>query len=130
MVETELENGSQERAGGEEGEARDTDLVAEIVCPSKEEVGDERNGGRLVRTEPEGDRVAKLAKRGHDREVAGVSEVFNVFDAGRERRVGREREDDGGYGGGMSGEERRKVLEVLGSDDDGDVDSTKTELVS
>lgn len=98
--------------------------------PSKEEVGDESNGRSLVRTEPEGDRVAKLAKRGHDREATGVSEVFNVLNAGRERRVGREREDDGGYGGGMSGEERREVLEVLGSDDDGDVDSTKAELVS
>lgn len=92
--------------------------------PSEEEVGDESNGRSLVRTEPEGDRVTKLTKRGHDWEVTGVSEVLDVLDTGRERRVWREREDDGGYGGGVSGEERREVLEVSGSDDDGDVDST------
>lgn len=83
-----------------------------------------------MRTEPEGDRVTKLTKRGHDWEVTGVSEVLDVLDTGRERRVWREREDDGGYGGGVSGEERREVLEVSGSDDDGDVDSTEAELVS
>lgn len=83
-----------------------------------------------MRTEPEGDRVTKLTKRGHDWEVTGVSEVLDVLDTGRERRVWREREDDGGYGGGVNGEERREVLEVSGSDDDGDVDSTEAELVS
>lgn len=42
----------------------------------------------------------------------------------------REGENDGGYGGWMSREKRREELEVSGSDDDGDFDTTETELVS
>jgi|APAra0007618328_1042625.scaffolds.fasta_scaffold11637_3 hypothetical protein len=42
----------------------------------------------------------------------------------------RERENDGGDGGGMSGEKRREVSKVTGSNDDGDVESTEAELVS
>lgn len=37
-----------------------------------------------MRTEPEDDRFTKLAKRGHDWEISGVSEVLDVLNAGRE----------------------------------------------
>lgn len=129
VVDAKMEDGGQQGTGGEESEAGNTDLTAEIVGPTKEEAGDDGDRRIRVRPEPEGDRLTEEPESGHDRRTTGASDILDVFDAGRDRRVGRERESDGGDGRGMGGEKWGEETEVPGGDDDGDSEATEAELV-
>ena len=80
--------------------------------------------------EPLEDWILELGESDDNGEVAELAEFLDVFHAGREGGVRREREEEGVNGGGVGGEERVECGEVIGGDDDGDGEGSESELVS
>ena len=72
--------------------------------PAEEEIGDNGDGRRRVRSEPLNYWISEIREGTDYGDVAGISEIFDVFDAGRNFRVRREGKNDGVNGIWVSGE--------------------------
>lgn len=121
--------GDGEGAGGEEGVAADGELAGELVCPAQEHVGDNGGGRRGVVAEPVEYGVVEPGQGAHHGAESTGGEVDGALDAGWDGVVRRKREDEGGDGGGVGGEEGVEEREVLWSDEDGDGEATCGEVV-
>lgn len=88
-----VEHGDEESSGAVENNPRDSELCSEAVGPAEEEIGEDGHRWVRVGVEPLDDGILELAESGHDRNVAVVTDVFDVLDAGRNGRVVREREN-------------------------------------
>lgn len=88
-----IEQCADESSGRVENDPRDSEVVSDVVSPPEEEIGEEGGGGIRVGGAPLDYGISELTEGGHDGDVAVVADIFDVFDAGREGWVGREREN-------------------------------------
>lgn len=88
-----VEDRGKESAGGEESESGNVDSVGQSQSPAEEEIGEDGNRWVRVGSEPLDNGFLEIGQGIDYGNVAVVSEVLDVFDAGRYFRVRRKGED-------------------------------------